>query len=203
MITEQELVARAKTGDSAAFEQLLVQNQNRVFSLAFRMVGDREDAADLAQEAFLKAWTGLPAFQGNSSFATWVYRLTTNVCIDFLRKQQHRRSIQPVAAPEDAESWTEPADVSQDPQHRLEERERSQALDRGLQALPAHHRQVLVMREMGGLSYQEIAQTLELDLGTVKSRIARARSALRKHLLAEGNLFHVPPSKPSENESRR
>ncbi len=200
MITEQELVARAGAGDQSAFEQLLVQNQDRVFSLALRMVGSREDAADLAQEAFLKAWTGLPSFQGDSSFSTWIYRLTTNVCIDFIRKQQRRRDIQTVASLEDEENWTEPADVSQDPQHRLEEQERSEALDRGLRSLPDHHRQVLVMREMGGLSYQEIAQTLELDLGTVKSRIARGRNALRKFLLAEGNLFRAPPSKLSEKE---
>ena len=201
LTTEQELVAQAKAGDQDAFEQLLVQNQDRVFSLAFRMVGSREDAADLAQEAFLKAWTGLPSFQGDSSFATWVYRLTTNVCIDFIRKQQRRQNIQPVASLEDEENWTEPADSSQDPQHRLEARERSEALEKGLKSLPDHHRQVLVMREMSGLSYQEIAQALELDLGTVKSRIARARNTLRKFLLAEGNLFHAPPSKPSEKKN--
>ena len=195
-MTEQELVERAKSGDHSAFAQLVTDHQNRVFSLAFRMVGNREDAADLAQEAFLKAWQGLPKFQGDSSFSTWVYRLTTNVCIDFLRKQKRRRDIQPVSSLDDEDSNApEPADFSKDPHRQVEERERSEALGRALQALPDQQRQILVLRELNGLSYQEISQLLDLDLGTVKSRIARSRLALRKILLAEGNLFREPPSK--------
>lgn len=200
-MTEQELVARARAGDHSAFEQLLLDNQNRVFSLALRMVGDREDAADLAQEAFLKAWQGLGSFQGDSSFSTWVYRLTSNVCIDFLRRQKRRRDIEPVTSLDDEESgWSEPADHSQDPHRQVEQAERSEALRRGVAALPDHQRQILVMREMAGLSYQEIGQQLELDLGTVKSRIARARLALRKILLADGNLFTPPPSKRTDEK---
>ena len=192
---EQELTVRARAGDAAAFEQLLLANQDRVFSLALRMVGSREEAEDLAQEAFLKAWSGLAGFQGDSSFSTWVYRLTTNVCIDFLRKQKRRRDIEPVASLDDADSGRpEPADLSQDPHRHVERAERSQALQRGLAALPEHQRQILVMRELSGLSYQEIGAALSLDPGTVKSRLARARLALRKILLAEGNLFGFPPS---------
>ena len=200
-MTEQELVAKARDGDPAAFEQLLLANQDRVFSLAFRMVGNREEAEDLAQEAFLKAWSGLPSFQGDSSFSTWVYRLTTNVCIDFLRREQRRREIRPVASLDDEDNkMPEPSDPSQDPHSMVEREERSRALDRGLKALPDHHRQVLVLRELSGLSYQEIGEKLDLDPGTVKSRIARARSALRKILLEEGNLFSPPPSKPSKDK---
>ena len=198
-MTEQELVARAKTGDQEAFEQLVLDNQNKVYALALRMVNDREEAADLAQEAFLKAWQGLPSFQGDSSFSTWVYRLATNVCIDFLRKQKRRREVEPALSLDDEESgWTEPADWEQDPQRHLERLERSQALTRGLEALPDHHRQVLVLRELSGLSYQEIGQALGLDMGTVKSRIARSRLALRKILLADGNFFDGPSSNPAK-----
>lgn len=197
-MTEQELVARAKAGDQSAFEQLVLDNQNKVYSLALRMVNDREEADDLAQEAFLKAWQGLPAFQGDSSFSTWVYRLASNVCIDYLRKQKRRREVEPVLSLDDEESgWTEPADWDQDPQRQLERAERSRAVARGLEALPDHHRQVLTLRELSGLSYQEIGQALELDIGTVKSRIARARLALRKILLEDGNFFGGPPSNPS------
>ena len=88
---DKELVRRAKSGDHQAFAQLVEENQNRVYSLAFRITRDREESADLAQEAFLKAWQALPNFQGESSFATWVYRLTTNLCIDYIRRQQRRR----------------------------------------------------------------------------------------------------------------
>ena len=90
-MTDQELVLRAKKGDQDAFEQLVLDNQNKVYSLALRLTGDREEAADLAQEAFLKAWQGLPAFQGESSFATWLHRLTTNLCIDHLRRKNRRQ----------------------------------------------------------------------------------------------------------------
>lgn len=197
-MTERELVDRARAGDQDAFEQLVLNNQNRVYTLALRMVNDREEAADLAQEAFLKAWQGLPAFQGDSSFSTWVYRLASNVCIDYLRKQKRRREVEPVLSLDDEESgWTEPADWDQDPQRQLERAERSREVARGLEALPDHHRQVLTLRELSGLSYQEIGQALELDIGTVKSRIARARLALRKILLEDGNFFGGPPSNPS------
>ena len=177
----------------------MLDNQNKVYSLALRMVNDREEADDLAQEAFLKAWQGLPAFQGDSSFSTWVYRLASNVCIDYLRKQKRRREVEPVLSLDDEESgWTEPADWDQDPQRHLERAERGQALARGLEALSDHHRQVLVLRELSGLSYQEIGQALGLDIGTVKSRIARSRLALRKILLADGNFFDGPSSNPAK-----
>ena len=203
-MTDRELVARAGAGDQEAFEQLVRDNQNRVYSLAVRLVGDREEAADLAQEAFLKAWQGLSSFQGESSFSTWLYRLTTNVCIDYLRRKKRRQEVEPAVSLDDEDSgWAEPADAGQDPQRKLEEAERSRALSRGLERLPEHQRQVLVMRELSGLSYQEIGAATGLDLGTVKSRIARARLALRKILLEDGNFFDSPSSNPTKESKRR
>ena len=203
-MTERELVDRARAGDQDAFEQLVLDNQNRIYSLTVRLTGSREEGADLAQEAFLKAWQGLASFQGESSFSTWVYRLATNVCIDFLRRQKRRREVEQVLSLDDEErTWAEPADYSQDPQRHLERSERNRALERGLAALPEHQRRILVMRELSGLSYQEIGRALELDLGTVKSRLARARLALRKILLEEGNLSGVSPSKAAEERKRR
>ena len=119
-LTERELVDRARAGDQDAFEQLVLDNQNKVYSLAVRLTGSREEGADLAQEAFLRAWQALPSFQGESSFSTWVYRLATNVCIDFLRRQARRREVAPVQSIDDEElSWAEPADWEQDPHCQL------------------------------------------------------------------------------------
>ena len=200
--TEQELVSLAKGGDAAAFEQLMLASQDRVYTLCLRMTGNREDALDLAQEAFLNAWRGLASFQGNSSFSTWVYRLASNACIDFLRKRKRRQQGESPHSLDDEEApLPEPADPRGSPEEELERRELRRAVERGLQALPDHHRQVLVMRELSGMSYQEIGAVLDLDLGTVKSRIARARLALKKFLVQEGNFSPETPSK--QTKSRR
>jgi RNA polymerase sigma-70 factor (ECF subfamily) len=193
-VTERELVVRAKAGEESAFEQLVLNNQNRVYTLAVRMAGNPEEGADLAQEAFLKAWQGLSTFQGDSSFSTWVYRLTINVCLDYLRKRNRRREVEPTTSLDDESAWSEPSDPAQDPQRQLERAELRRAVTRGLEALPDHHRQILTLRELSGLSYQEIGALLELDIGTVKSRLARARLALQKILLADGNFFGYAPS---------
>lgn len=201
-MTDRELVEKARKGDQEAFEQLVLDNQNRVYSLALRLLGDREEAADLAQEAFVKAWQGLSSFQGESSFATWVYRLTTNVCIDYLRKKKRREAVEPAVSLDDEDSgWAEPADWEGDPQKQLEQSERGNALARALERLPEWQRRALMLRELSGLSYQEIGQALELDIGTVKSRISRARLSLRKILLEDGNFFDIPPSKPSRDKT--
>lgn len=200
--TERELVSRARAGDTAAFEQLMLDNQDRVYTLCLRMTGNREDALDLAQETFLNAWRGLSSFQGNSSFSTWVYRLASNACIDFLRKRKRRQQRESPHSLDDEEApLPEPADPRGSPEEELERRELRRAVERGLQALPDHHRQVLVMRELSGMSYQEIGAVLDLDLGTVKSRIARARLALKKFLVQEGNFSPETPSK--QTKSRR
>ena len=194
---------KAKQGDQDAFEQLVRDNQNKVYSLALRFTGDLETAADLAQEAFLKAWQGLDGFQGESSFSTWIYRLTANVCIDYLRKKARREAVEPSVSLDDPDGpWAEPADWEQDPQRQLERSERGRALARGLARLPDWQRQVLVLRELAGLSYQEIGEKLGIDMGTVKSRIARARLNLRKILLEDGNFFDSEPSKPVKREDR-
>ncbi len=203
-MSDKELAEKAKAGDQSAFEQLVIENQNKVYSLALRLVNDREEAADLAQEAFVKAWQGLSSFQGESSFATWVYRLTTNVCIDHLRKKKRREGVEPSVSLNDEESgWAEPADRESDPQLLLERSERGKALARALARLPDWQRRTLVLRELSGLSYQEIGDALDIDLGTVKSRIARARLSLRKILLEDGNFFDGPPSKPVNDKTER
>ncbi|HIZ94719.1 RNA polymerase sigma factor [Flavonifractor sp. An112] len=198
MKAEWELVQRAKQGDEESFAALVEQNQGRIYNLALRMTGNPDDALELSQEAFLNAWKGLGKFQGDSSFATWLYRLTSNVCIDFLRREKRRNALSMTISLDDEEEarQAELPDERFSPHVEAERRERQETLRAGLSTLSAEHRRVLILRELEGLSYGEIAQVLCLEEGTVKSRIARARLALRNYLKKQGNFFDSSTSIP-------
>ena len=146
------------------------------------LTGSAEDAREVTQDAFLAAWRGLPAFRGDSRFSSWLYRLTTNAAIDFLRREKHHLGNLPL---EEAPERTDP----QQPELLAEQREQQEALQRALDQLSPEHRQVLLLRVVQQLSYDEIAQALSLESGTVKSRISRARRQLREILLRQGNFF--------------
>ncbi|MDE7245327.1 MAG: sigma-70 family RNA polymerase sigma factor [Oscillospiraceae bacterium] len=194
-MTAEELVRAAAAGDAGAFEQLVRLYEKKVYALALRMCGNPEDASDAAQEAFLSAWKGLPNFRGESGFSTWMYRLTTNAAIDHLRKGKRQREETSL---DDSETPLHIPDQSPGPQESAEGAELREAVTAGLQALSEDHRKILILREYQELSYEEIADVLDMDLGTVKSRISRARQALRKILLKKGNLSGYLPSKYSE-----
>ena len=149
-MTEQDLVALAKKGDQDAFSQLVEANQNKIYSLALRMTGSPEDGADLAQEAFLRAWRSLPSFQEESSFSTWLYKLTSNLCIDFLRKEKRRKAVAITVSLDDDQDESPPVEV---PDHRftpeaeVERRELRSAMSRALKTMSEEHRQILILRE--------------------------------------------------------
>ena len=181
MNNEQELIRCAQRGDGEAFRQLVEAYQTQVYRLALRMCGESA-ADDVTQEAFLAAWRALLDFRGDCRFSTWLYRLTTNAAIDWLRREKRYRSTDDVTElelPDDAPS----------PQEQAEQSETQSAVRRALSRLSEEHRQVLLLRYMQELDYGEIAAALDVSEGTVKSRISRARRQLREILLRQGNFF--------------
>jgi RNA polymerase sigma-70 factor (ECF subfamily) len=198
-MTELQLIDAARGGDQDAFAELVRLYEKRVFALTMRMCKNADDAAEAAQEAFLAVWQGLKFFRGESSFSTWLYRLASNACVDLLRREgRHRAAAGPSLNDEDLN--IDVADHLPTPQDAAEQKELRQQIEDGLAALSPEHRQVLILREMHQLSYDEIADTLELDIGTVKSRINRGRKQLRKILLETGNFSDRLSSKDTGKE---
>ena len=194
---EQTWIAAAKAGDQDAFEALIRLYEKRVFALTRRMCRNPADAEEAAQEAFLAAWQGLPFFRGDASFSTWLYRLASNACVDVLRREVRHQAA---ASLDDEDAAIDLPDGSLSPHDEAERAELRQHIENGLAALPPDYRQVLILRELHQRSYDEIADILSLDLGTVKSRINRGRKRLRKILLESGNFSAPPASKQSEKE---
>lgn len=191
MNEERTLVDRAKQGDEEAFASLVEQYQDRVYRLALRMCGSGHDAEEAAQEAFVAAWRGLPAFRGESRFSSWLYQLTSNASIDLLRREKRHRTNVPI------EEQILP--LSEDtPQQNAENAELRRNLQNALMALTPEHREIFLLRQMQQLSYEEIGEMLGLESGTVKSRLNRAKKQLRQNLLQQGNILPFPSVKGNE-----
>ena len=198
-MNEQHLLEQAQRGDQAAFGELVRLYEKKVYALTLRMCKNPDDAAEAAQEAFLAAWQGLKFFRGESSFSTWLYRLASNASVDLLRREQRHRTA---AGPSlnDEETYADVPSDAPDPQTLAERSELRQQIEAGLRAMTPEHREVLILREMHQLSYDEIAEALSLDVGTVKSRISRGRKLLRKFLMENGNFSPPRPSNHTEKE---
>ncbi len=175
-------------GNVNDFEKLVTAYEKNVYNLALRMVGDPDDAADITQETFIKAYRALGSFRGDSKVSSWLYRIASNVCLDFLRSRSRRAQVPLSFENEDAEGEIELPDMSQNPEKVLMKKLSKEAVRRGMEKLPPKQRQILVLRELCGLSYAELAQTLSVEEGTVKSRIFRARKRLCAILLGDGNI---------------
>ncbi len=181
---EQALVEAAQQGDLAAFNSLIEEHQQRAYHLAIRIVRDAESAADATQEAFLKAFRNLHTFHGGS-FRAWLLRIVMNACYDHLRRQRVRRarSLEEMATSSDGD-WPIAASV-EGPEKAVLRQELGERLSQAIDRLPVALRTVLVLSDVEGLSYPEIAAAVGIPLGTVKSRLSRARAAIRHDLLAE------------------
>ena len=167
---------RLRAGDAPAFEELVMTYQHRVFGVALRMLGNRAEAEDVAQEAFVRAHRALGEFRGDAKLSTWLYAITSRLCLNRLASGERRLTRQG----EDA--LLRLSDAGPRPDAALERRELETALGRAIAELPEDRRIVVVLRDIEGLSYEEIAQVLELTLGTVRSRLHRARADLKEKL---------------------
>ena len=199
-IDEKHMIRLAADGDMAAFEQLVTTHQPAIYRLALRMTGNPEDAADMTQEVFLRAYRALGTFRGESKFSVWLYRLTTNVCIDFLRSRRRHPTVSLTASEDDDEQpqFDLPSDERTSPEQQLTRSEMRRA-----DSLPDDARKILILRELNGLSYAEIGKVLHLEAGTVKSRLFRARRKLCDFLLADGNLPDQYASKQTKGGADR
>ena len=183
------IVRKVLQGDVNAFEKLVTEYEKAVYAIAQRMTGNPEDAADMTQETFIKAYNSLGSFRGDSKFSVWLYRIANNVCLDFLRSRSRKPTVSlSVEDDEGEENQLDVADESQSPELLLERGLTRDAVRRGLDTLPPDYKQILLLREIQGLSYEEIASALGIDLGTVKSRIFRARKKLCTFLIEDGNI---------------
>jgi RNA polymerase sigma-70 factor (ECF subfamily) len=173
---EQGLVARCREGDGDAFRVLLERHQAMLYGLARRITGHREDAMDALQDSCVKAWSGIDGLRGGS-FRSWMSTIVARTCLDRVRSRR------PLAALEDDDGVIPLPDPAPGPETRELSRQRTEMIESALGRLSPDHRAIVLMRDLGGLSYEEIAEGLEVPLGTVRSRLARARLALQQELL--------------------
>jgi RNA polymerase sigma-70 factor (ECF subfamily) len=206
---ELKLVRRAKRGDQEAFRTLMERYKRRVYAIVYGMVRDPELALDVSQEAFLKVYRYLGTFQGSSSFYTWLYRIVVNLCIDHLRKEGKHDTVDYDdmllrREADDAEAEIVPSTLRNDPLRNLDRKELGEQLGKAFGSLSEKHRAVLLLREVEGLSYEDMARTLKIHKGTVMSRLHHARKnvqrALRGYLKERGNTDLAPQDGGSSDD---
>lgn len=193
-MTEENLIERSKKDDFEAFESLVSLYQKPILNFTYRMLGNIEDAEDVTQEVFVKAYKGIKSFDGKSSFKTWIYKIASNCAMDELRKRKRRgidKSTSLFAENEDGEVELPIQSEDGVPEKSLQQKEVQRVLADALNQLNEEHKSVLIMRDVLNLSYEEIASSQGLSLGTVKSRISRGRLILRKILEENRELFYI------------
>lgn len=188
---DKALIRAVQSGDQDAFDKLVLRYQDRLFNLIYRFLGDYQEANDCAQETFIKVFKSLKNFRFESSFSTWLYRIAVNTCKNRLKSSAYRwrKKTVSLGIPDGSSHDNPVAEIvngSPSPVVQLEKKERMMRIQNAINSLPEEQNRVIVLRDIEGLSYQEIAEITELNPGTVKSRLARARLALRSTL--KGNI---------------
>ena len=188
---EKILINRCMNGDIEAFEELISDYEKRVFNIAFRMIGNYNDAEDISQEIFIKVFKSIKNFKGNSSFYTWLYRIVVNECYDIAKKKKKILAFSidtPIVTGED-EIQRDIKDRGKLPEEEYENKELRKEIQKALNMVSNEHRTMIVLRDVQGFSYDEISEMLKCPPGTVKSRINRARKALKELLSDRKELF--------------
>lgn len=188
-MTENDLIQKCKKGNREAFNILFSRYQSQVINTAYGMLSDTEDAYDAAQEVFIRVYRNIESFKEQSSFTTWLYRITMNVCSDILRKRQKNSDIISLNSFTEDNKDFDIKDDSPGVEESMELSERQAAVREAINELKEEHRAVIVLCDIEGMSYEEISATLGIPRGTVKSRINRARNALKKNLTNKRDLF--------------
>ena len=198
-VEERECIRRVLGGESAAFEALVLENEKKVYNLALKLTRDEQDALDLSQEAFLKAYQSLGTLREGSKFSPWLMKLTYNLGVDFLRRQRRGTTVSIFSVKDDGEETVmEIPDLRALPEEEAERRETRREIAACLDQLPEDHRHILLLREQAGMSYADIASALGISEGTVKSRISRARQNLARLLVRNGTF----PDSARHNERK-
>lgn len=177
-MNEKELIDRCKNDDIDAYEKLILQYEKKIYNICFYVLKNREDAFDITQEVALKIYKSIKTFKGDCKLSTWIYRISHNACLDFLRRKKDVVSYEDVIA---ADKFLE-----DNVENTIENREFKIEFKRCVMSLSDDFKTVIILRDIEGLSYQEIAEILNLEIGTVKSRLNRARAALKKELIISG-----------------
>lgn len=186
LMGDDVLIKKSQQGDMEAFEQLVIQYEKNVYNIAYRLTGNSEDASDLAQEAFIKVYRSIKSFRGEASFTTWLYHVVANVCKDHLRKKKIKTTS--LDEPLTIEGQQLEKQIKHDsllPDELLEQRELQLYVQKQITQMPNDYRIILIMREYMELSYEEIANQLNISMGTVKSRLSRARNMLKEMVIKE------------------
>ncbi|HUL71548.1 MAG TPA: sigma-70 family RNA polymerase sigma factor [Vicinamibacterales bacterium] len=181
-LTDEELVARAKAGDLDSFNQLVSRWERPIYALAYRTLSREEDARDVVQEAFLRAYRGLKGFKGEAKFSSWLYRITLNLCRDWVRRERRAPIVQVPEGTDPVELADEQAHPTESVEELVARREMSDAVAKAMAELPEEQRTAILLKEYHGLTFQEIAGMLECPLSTVKTRLYQGLSVLRRRL---------------------
>ncbi|WP_025028897.1 RNA polymerase sigma factor SigW [Caldalkalibacillus mannanilyticus] len=180
---EQRLIKQALAGDRQAFEEIVELYKNKIFQVAYRMLGNRTEAEDIGQETFLRVYANLSRYDQTHKFSTWIYRIATNLCIDRLRKRQITYSLdQEVAATEGLDMYSQIADKAKGPEAEVMTIELQNEVQQAIDQLPIKYKSIMILRYIEDLSLQEISEIIDLPVTTIKTRIHRGREALKKLL---------------------